>query len=139
MSTSTTNSEVISLILELNNLHHPTSLARDFILTHSFIMHFVIPFLLGLSWLANAAYIPALSTNSTEIVSRDVGGYRSVAYYVNWVCSDHTEMSIISLDKTRDIQHVIIRTPKIGIHANIRVFRLSTVVTSNPRISPPSD
>ncbi|KAJ5476812.1 Glycoside hydrolasesuperfamily [Penicillium sp. IBT 31633x] len=47
-------------------------------------MHLVIPFLLGLSWLANAAYIPAMSTNSTGIVSRDVGGYRSVAYYVNW-------------------------------------------------------
>ncbi|CAG7983063.1 unnamed protein product [Penicillium nalgiovense] len=50
-------------------------------------MQFFIPFLLGLSWLANAAYIPALSTNSTEIASRDVGGYRSVAYYVNWVRS----------------------------------------------------
>ncbi|KAJ5260917.1 Glycoside hydrolase superfamily [Penicillium chrysogenum] len=47
-------------------------------------MQLFIPFLLGLSWLANAAYIPALSTNSTEIASRDVGGYRSVAYYVNW-------------------------------------------------------
>ncbi|KAJ5374531.1 Glycoside hydrolase superfamily [Penicillium concentricum] len=47
-------------------------------------MHFVIPFLLGLSWLAEAAYIPAMSTNTTGIVSRDVGGYRSVAYYVNW-------------------------------------------------------
>lgn len=102
-------------------------------------MHFVIPFLLGLSWLANAAYIPALSTNSTEIVSRDVGGYRSVAYYVNWVSSDHTEMSIISLDKTGDIQNVITKTHKIGSHANIRLFRPSTVVTSNPRISPPSD
>ena len=52
-------------------------------------MQLFIPFLLGLSWLANAAYIPALSTNSTEIASRDVGGYRSVAYYVNWVSSDH--------------------------------------------------
>lgn len=52
-------------------------------------MRFFIPFLLGLSWLANAAYIPALSTNSTGIVSRDVGGYRSVAYYVNWVSLDH--------------------------------------------------
>lgn len=52
-------------------------------------MQFVIPFLLGLSWLANAAYIPALSTNTSEIESRDVGGYRSVAYYVNWVSSDH--------------------------------------------------
>lgn len=57
-------------------------------------MQFVISFLLGLSWLANAAYIPALSTNSTEIVSRDVGGYRSVAYYVNWVSSDHIYMCI---------------------------------------------
>ena len=52
-------------------------------------MQFSIPFLVGLSWLAKAAYIPALSTNSTEIESRDVGGYRSVAYYVNWVSSDH--------------------------------------------------
>ncbi|KGO74267.1 Glycoside hydrolase, superfamily [Penicillium italicum] len=47
-------------------------------------MQFAIPFLLGLSWLANAAYIPVLSTNSTGIESRDAGGYRSVAYYVNW-------------------------------------------------------
>ncbi|KAF9248495.1 CAZyme family GH18 [Penicillium roqueforti] len=47
-------------------------------------MQFVIPFLLGLSWLANAAYIPALRTKSTEIVSRDAGEYRSVAYFVNW-------------------------------------------------------
>lgn len=57
-------------------------------------MQFVIPFLLGLSWLANAAYIPALSTNTSEIESRDVGGYRSVAYYVNWVSSDHAYMCI---------------------------------------------
>jgi hypothetical protein len=48
-------------------------------------MQLVIPFLLGLSWLTNAAYIPALSSNTTEIVSRDVGGFRSVAYFVNWV------------------------------------------------------
>ncbi|KAJ5138300.1 Glycoside hydrolase superfamily [Penicillium bovifimosum] len=47
-------------------------------------MQLAIPFLLGLSWLAKAAYIPVLSSNSTEIVSRDVGGYRSVAYFVNW-------------------------------------------------------
>ncbi|KAJ5971643.1 Glycoside hydrolase superfamily [Penicillium vulpinum] len=47
-------------------------------------MKLAIPYLLGLSWLANAAYIPALSTNSTGIESRDVSGYRSVAYYVNW-------------------------------------------------------
>jgi hypothetical protein len=68
-------------------------------------MQFFIPFLLGLSWLANAAYIPALSTNSTEIASRDVGGYRSVAYYVNWVSSDdiHPWMDntyITRMDKT---------------------------------------
>jgi chitinase len=51
-------------------------------------MQFLIPFLLGLSWLANAAYIPVLSTNTTELVPRDAGGFRSVAYYVNWVSSD---------------------------------------------------
>lgn len=54
-------------------------------------MQFVIPFLLGLSWLANAAYIPALRTKSTEIVSRDAGEYHSVAYFVNWVSLDHIQ------------------------------------------------
>lgn len=45
----------------------------------------IIPFLLGLGWLTNAAYIPAMSTNVTGIESRDVSGFRSVAYFVNWV------------------------------------------------------
>ena len=93
MSTSTTNSEVISFFLEFNTPSSPLAGPRhpETISTHSFIMQIVIPFLLGLSWLANAAYIPALSTNSTGMVSRDVGGYRSVAYYVNWVSSDPNE------------------------------------------------
>jgi chitinase len=50
-------------------------------------MHFVLPFLLGLAWLANAAYIPSLTKiNATDIAARDVTGYHSVAYFVNWVC-----------------------------------------------------
>ena len=51
-------------------------------------MQFFIFLLAGLSWLANAASIPTLRSNITEIESRDVGdvnGYRSVAYFVNWV------------------------------------------------------
>ncbi|CAG8027455.1 unnamed protein product [Penicillium olsonii] len=50
-------------------------------------MQFFIFLLAGLSWLANAASIPTLRSNITEIESRDVGdvnGYRSVAYFVNW-------------------------------------------------------
>ncbi|OGE55629.1 hypothetical protein PENARI_c004G09613 [Penicillium arizonense] len=48
-------------------------------------MHFVLPFLLGLAWLANAAYIPSLTKiNATDIAARDVTGYHSVAYFVNW-------------------------------------------------------
>lgn len=49
-------------------------------------MHFVLPFLLGLARLANAVYSPSLAKiNATDIATRDVNGYRSVAYFVNWV------------------------------------------------------
>jgi chitinase len=50
-------------------------------------MHFVLPFILGLARLAHTAYIPSLTMiNSTDIATRDINGYRSVAYFVNWVC-----------------------------------------------------
>lgn len=41
---------------------------------------------LGLGWLANAAVTHSPSTNATEAGARDAAtGYRSVAYFVNWV------------------------------------------------------
>ncbi|KAJ6019852.1 hypothetical protein N7499_003035 [Penicillium canescens] len=48
-------------------------------------MHFVLPYMVGLAWLANATYIPYLTkANTTNFATRDVNGYRSVAYFVNW-------------------------------------------------------
>ncbi|KAJ6128508.1 hypothetical protein N7471_009725 [Penicillium samsonianum] len=48
-------------------------------------MHFFLPFMLSLVWLANATYIPPLTkANAANIATRDVDGYRSVAYFVNW-------------------------------------------------------
>lgn len=52
-------------------------------------MRFVLSALLGFACLANAAAIPH-TDNTTELVSRDVAGYRSVAYFVNWVSHART-------------------------------------------------
>ncbi|KAJ5639071.1 Endochitinase B1 [Penicillium longicatenatum] len=48
-------------------------------------MRFVIPFLLGLSWLARAVPMTSQDGNITAIEARaGGGGFRSVAYFVNW-------------------------------------------------------
>lgn len=49
-------------------------------------MQLVLPSLLCLAWLANAAVIPSLGNDTAELEARNsVNGYRSVAYFVNWV------------------------------------------------------
>lgn len=51
-------------------------------------MRLVLPFLLSLAWLTSAAVIHSLGSSTTELGARDGGtGYRSVAYFVNWVSS----------------------------------------------------
>ena len=48
-------------------------------------MRFILP-LLSLGYFASAAVIPVPSTNANELDTRaSSGGYRSVAYFVNWV------------------------------------------------------
>ncbi|KAK4940416.1 Chitinase 4 [Elasticomyces elasticus] len=47
-------------------------------------MHFGVSFLLCLARLANTAYnSPSTKINSTDTATRDINGYRSVAYFVN--------------------------------------------------------
>lgn len=49
-------------------------------------MHFVLQFVLGLSWLTKAASMPYQDDNVTAIEARSGGAnYRSVAYFTNWV------------------------------------------------------
>lgn len=49
-------------------------------------MYRVFPLLLCLAWLANATVIPSLGNATTELEARNsANGYRSVAYFVNWV------------------------------------------------------
>lgn len=46
----------------------------------------VLPFLLSLAWLANAAVIPSPGNATAGLAPRNAAnGYRSVAYFVNWV------------------------------------------------------
>ncbi|KAJ5500637.1 hypothetical protein N7453_009688 [Penicillium expansum] len=49
-------------------------------------MQSVLPLMLSMVWLAKATYIPSLTKgNTANIATRDVNGYRSVAYFVNWL------------------------------------------------------
>lgn len=48
-------------------------------------MRFELVFFLCLNWLANAAVVPYAANATTDLDTRDGSGYRSVAYFVNWV------------------------------------------------------
>ena len=56
-------------------------------------MKLALSTILGLGWLANAAVIPSRDINaSVDLEARDSAtGYRSVAYFVNWVGSLPTD------------------------------------------------
>lgn len=58
-------------------------------------MRFILSALLGLSWLASAATIPFTDKPMNEtLVARDISGYRSVAYFVNWVSHVGTDETL---------------------------------------------
>jgi chitinase len=59
-------------------------------------MKFILPFLLGLGWLVGAAVIPSHDTHTAELDARDAAGYRSVAYFVNWVSTTGLQLSTLS-------------------------------------------
>lgn len=76
----------------LSGLYHYTvaasteSLIRT--ISISFIMQLVTPFILGLACLIRAsANLESESAGNTELAVRCTDGYRSVAYFVNWVSS----------------------------------------------------